>query len=149
MKKYIKIILAVIVLVGTASCEPRVDLDYGQWGDKAFITNVQLFAQEIKDDFQLAEYYEEGQTTTGVRRVLMTGTSLNIDNDNFTVVITIPPGNDLSKAGILITHSSTLVEPLGSAPVAGTISDLSSRSFGYRLHSADGTMHDWTITIQE
>lgn len=131
------------------SCEPRIDLDTGQWGDKAFITNVQIFGQEVKDDFQMAEYYENGDLTTGIRRILLTGTVVDIDNEAFKVTVTIPSGNDLSQSGFLITHTGTLVEPLEGAPNGGIIANLTSSSFKYKVYSADGTTHDWIITIRE
>ena len=129
-------------------CKPRVEMDFSQWGDQAFITNVQIFSHEKKDDFQLAEYKENnGQLTTGIRRFLLTGTKVDINNDTFVVTISIPSGNDLSKSGFLITHTSTLVEPLNDSPKSGTIADLTSALFQYRLYSADGTIHNWTINL--
>ncbi|GAB3651569.1 hypothetical protein GCM10028791_20520 [Echinicola sediminis] len=146
MKKYIIIFVALLV-GGLISCDPRIDMDMAQWGDQAFIQNVQIFQHELRDDFHLAEYYSDDQETTGVRRVIVSGTSLEIDNENFIATITVPSLDALTEAGFLITHRSQLVEPLNGAPKGGVISDLSFGSFVYRLHSADGTTHDWTINI--
>lgn len=147
MKNYI---LFIVVAFACFSCEPRVEIDYDQWGDQAFIQNVQIFGQEVKDDFQMAEYYENGDLTTGVRRIILNGATVVIDKENFVVSITIPAGNDLSETGFLITHTSTLVEPIDEAPKAGIVSNLSvGTDYHYRLHSADGTTHDWTVVIEE
>lgn len=132
------------------SCQPRIDLDLSQWGDRAVVTNIQLFAKEVRGDFQLAEYYEnDGQLTTGVRRVIMTGTQADVDRENATVTLRIPPRNDLAEAGFLITHTSARVEPLDGAPKGGELADLSGGTFKYRLYSADGTTREWTITVVE
>lgn len=140
--------MAIIVISIFSSCEPRVDLDLSQWGDQAFITNVQVFTHEIRDDFRLAEFVENGTESTGVRRFLLQGAAIDVNNDNFVVTITAPTGTtDFSASGFLITHTSTLVEPLSGAPKGGIIADLNSGSFQYRLHSADKTTHDWTINI--
>ena len=149
MKRYMYL-LAITTTSIFCSCQPRVEMDFSQWGDKAFITNVQIFSHEKKDDFQLAEYHDnDGKLTTGIRRFLLTGTEIDINNNDFVFTISIPSGNDLSKSGFLITHTSTLVEPLDGSPKGGIIADLSSASFQYRLHSADGTTHDWKINIVE
>lgn len=149
MKNY-KIAIVLFSLAIVFSCDPRLDMDYDQWGDNAFITNVQIFAKEVKDDFQMAEFYENGDYTTGVRRIILGKTKVVIDNETFTVTITVPSGNDLSQSGFLITHNSTKVEPLEGSPAGGIVSNLTPPStFRYRLHSADGTTHDWTIDIVE
>ncbi|WP_200974801.1 hypothetical protein [Echinicola sp. 20G] len=146
MKKYILILLTGLSGI-FCSCDPRIDMDLAQWGDQAFIQNVQIFEYEVKDDFHLSEYYNNDQETTGIRRVILSGTNVEIDNDNFVVTITVPSLEDLTEAGFLITHRSQLVEPLNGSPKGGVISDLSFGSFMYRLHSADGSLHDWTINL--
>jgi len=145
---------AIITLISIAalgwSCKPRIDLDLSQWGDRAFVTNIQLFAKEVLGDFKLAEYYEnDGQLTTGVRRVIMAGTQADVDRENATVTLRIPPGNDLAETGFLITHTSARVEPLNGAPKGGELADLRGGTFTYRLYSADGTAREWTIIIVE
>lgn len=144
----IKSILFSLVVLMAVACNPRVSLDEGQWGDKAYITNVQIFSNEEKNDFHLAEFYENGQNTTGVRRILLDGTKVSIDNEMFTVKITIPEGNDLSNAGFLVSHSSKLVEPVEGSPVCGTLVNLNKEQYKYKLYSADGTTRVWTIVLE-
>jgi hypothetical protein len=146
MKKHITIVLFSVVAIFT-SCEPRVELDLTQWGDQAFIIDADIFSQEVRTDFKLAEFYLDGTESTGVRRNLLNTGSIDINDDTFTVTFTVPAGTDLSNTGLLIAHKSTKVEPLNGSPIPGTISDLSAGSFSYRLHSADGTTHDWKISI--
>ena len=146
MKKFsIAIIISWVFVLG--SCEPRIDMDLAQWGDQAFIQNVQIFQLEFKDDLAMAEFYETGEYTTGVRRVILPETSIAIEKEDFVVTITVPSLESLTDAGFLITHRSTLVEPLNGSPKAGLPTDLTFGNFTYRLHSADGTTHDWTIII--
>lgn len=146
MSRYIIAIVTSWVIV-LSSCEPRIDMDLAQWGDQAYIQDVQIFQYEFKDDLAMAEFYETGEYTTGVRRVILSKTSVDIEKENFVVTITVPSLKELTEAGFLITHRSTLVEPLNGSPKAGLPADLTYGSFTYRLHSADGTKHDWTINI--
>lgn len=129
------------------SCEPRIEMDMAAWGDQAFIENVQLFKLDIKDDVKLQEWYENETLVTGVRNITISVGTAVIDAETFTATVTIVAGEDLSRIGIKFWHKATLIEPLGGAPKAGTINDFSARSFNYRLHSADGSEHDWTINI--
>jgi len=146
MKKKI-IYLVVLMFAGILfSCEPRIDFDEGQWGDTAFITNVNIFTLQV-DEHQLQEYYENGTLTPARRRLFISKGNATIDNENFIATVTVPASQDITRAGIVIFHQSVRVEPVGSSPVAGIITDLSAKEFVYKLVSADGTTHDWTIKI--
>ncbi len=128
------------------SCEPRIDFDEGQWGDTAIITNVNIFTLQ-GDEHQLQEYYENGILTPARRRLFISTGNATIDNENFIATIAVPASQDITRAGIVIYHQSVRVEPVGSSPVAGILADLSAKEFVYKLVSADGTTHDWTIKI--
>lgn len=146
MKKNI-LYLVVLIFAGILfSCEPRIDFDEGQWGDTAFITNVNIFTLEV-DEHQLQEYYENGTLTPARRRLFISTGNATIDNENFIATVTVPVSQDITRAGIVIYHQSVRVEPVGISPVAGIITDLSAKEFVYKLVSADGTTHDWTIKI--
>jgi hypothetical protein len=122
-------------------------MDFEQWGDQAFITNVQIFKLEIDEDVHLVEWANNEEPMTGVRRIVIsTGTAV-IDNENFTATVKLDDGESLVGAGFLFYHYGTLIEPLDGAPVAGIANDLSAGSFTYRVYSADGTIHDWLINI--
>lgn len=148
MKKNI-LILYILVIAGVLSaCEPRIDFDEGQWGDTAFITNVNIFTLQA-DEHELQEFYENGELTPARRRLIISTGNAVIEDENFTATVTVPATADLSRAGIIINHQSMRVEPVGLSPVAGIITDLSDREFIYKLVSADGTTHDWVIRIVE
>lgn len=141
------IILITLIFVGTLfSCEPRIDFDEGQWGDTAFITNVNIFTLQAAEH-ELQEFYESGALTPTRRRLFISSGNAVIDNDNFTATVTVPSTQDITRAGIVIYHQSMRVEPVGNAPIAGILTDLSTKEFVYKLVSADGTTHDWTIII--
>ncbi len=148
MKKNIIYIFAVVLLAGLCSCEERIELDLSQWGDHAYIDNVQLFTLEA-DEHELQEFYTSGALTPARRRLFVsTGTAV-IDSVNFTATMTVPAEVDRSRTGIIIYHKAEMVEPLGGAPIAGIINDFSASPYSYRLISADGSKHDWTINIVE
>ena len=145
-----KIILIIILFASIfMSCEPRIGLDYEEWGDNAYLTNVQLFKLDIKEDFHLVEWYKNEDPMTGVRRIIISDGNAVIDNDNFTATVKLKDGESLVGAGLLFYHYGTLIEPLGDAPKAGIANDLTTKSFTYRVHSADGSQHDWTIIIED
>ena len=102
---------------------------------------------DIKDDVKLQEWYENETVVTGVRQIVISWGTAEINNDTFTASVKLHAGESLNMAGIKFWHKATLIEPLNSAPKAGTVNDFSARSFKYRLHSADGTTHDWTVNI--
>lgn len=143
------LILYILVVAGIlSSCEPRIEFDEGQWGDTAFITNVNIFTLQMADH-ELQEFYENGELTPARRRLIVsTGTAV-IEEENFTATVTVPADTDLSRTGIIVYHQSLRVEPVGDSPVAGIITDLSAKNFVYKLVSADGTTHDWLIRIEE
>lgn len=146
MKK--NIIYLVILMFGGIlySCEPRIDFDDGQWGDTAFITNVNIFSLNV-DEHELQEYYTNEELTPARQRIFISSGNATIDEENFIATVTVPQDRDLTRAGIVIYHESMRVEPVGDSPVAGIITDLSAKEFVYKLVSADGTTHDWTILI--
>ena len=136
-----------LILMSLYSCDPRIDMDMEEWGDTAFINNVQLFKLETKDGIKLEEYYVDGTTVTGTRQVVVsTGTPI-IDEATYTVTVKLKATESFTGIGVLIYHFGTKVEPINGAPVAGSINDLSAASFQYKVFSADGSEHDWTINI--
>jgi hypothetical protein len=141
------LILLILASVGILfSCQPRIELDEGQWGDTAFITNVNIFTLQMADH-ELQEYYENGELTPARRRLFISSGNAEIENENFTATVRVPATADLTRAGIVIYHQSVRVEPVGDSPVAGILTDLSEGQFVYTLVSADGTTHDWLINI--
>ncbi|WP_186756002.1 DUF5018-related domain-containing protein [Echinicola salinicaeni] len=139
--------LFVLALVGILfSCEPRIDFDEGQWGDTAFITNVNIFTLQT-DEHELQEYYENGELTPARKRLFISIGNAEIDNENFTATVRVPESANIRQAGIVIYHQSVRVEPVGDTPTAGILTDLSAQEFEYMLVSADGTTHNWTIKI--
>jgi hypothetical protein len=146
MKKHIKYIVTAVILTVSMSCSPRIELDQGQWGDHAFITNVQVFTLQA-DEHELHEFYTSGMMTPARRRSFVSVGNAAIDNDTYTATVIVPASVDLSRTGIIFYHEAMKIEPLNGAPVAGIITDLSSSNFMYRLYSADGTTHDWEVEI--
>ena len=147
MKKNI-IYLVIFVFAGILySCEPRIDFDEEQWGDTAFITNVSIFKLRV-DEHELQEYYESGDLTPARQRQFISSGNATIDSTNFTATVMVPEDEDITRAGIVIYHECMRVEPVGDTPVAGILTDLSAKEeFVYKLVSADGTTHDWSINI--
>jgi hypothetical protein len=145
MKK-ILILLAITGVI--TSCEPRIDLDYTQWGDKAFLTNVQIFKVDTDDQAKLVEWYKNEDPMTGVRRIVISNGNALIDRENFTATVQLKAGESLVGAGLVFYYTGTKIEPQGGAPRAGIPNDLSAESFTYTVHSADGSKHDWQIVIQ-
>jgi hypothetical protein len=148
MKKNIIYIFAVLILAGLSSCEERITLDLGQWGDHAYIDNVQLFTLEA-DEHELHEFFTSGELTPARRRIFVSSGNAVIDSTSFTATMTVPATVDRSRTGIIIYHKAEMVEPLSNSPKAGIISDFSGSQYSYRLISADGTEHDWTVNIIE
>ncbi len=147
MKNSIKFGFIFLFMASLFSCDPRIGMDMEQWGDNAFINNVQLFKLETKDGVKLEEYYADGTTVTGTRRITVSSGTAEIDEVNFIATVTLNAGETFTGIGFLIYHYGTKVEPLYGAPVAGIINDLSAGTFQYRVYSADGATHDWTINI--
>lgn len=143
--KYLVITLAIIIF---SSCEERIKLDMGQWGDHAFIDNVQLFKLTV-EEHELQEYYTSGELTPARKRVNVSKGNAVIDSVEFKATIKVPSNVDRSRTGIIIYHKAEMVEPLDGSPVAGIINDFSGSQYRYRLISADGTSHEWTINIEE
>jgi len=130
------------LLLLSACMKPSVELDDTQWGDNANITTAQLFKyDEVKNQLGY------GEVVTGYQTTGITTTSNVVDKGQATVRIVAVKGTDLTKVGIRFTHFAKTIEPMNGAPVAGIIADFSKGQFTYRLHSADGTIRDWTILI--
>jgi hypothetical protein len=146
MKNQIIYFVALVFFGGLLSCSPRVELDEGQWGDHAIITNVQVFTLQVAEH-ELHEFYTSGVLTPARRRSFVSSGNAVIDEDTFTATVVVPSSVDLSRVGIIFYHEAMKIEPLNGAPKAGILTDLSSRSFMYRLYSADGTTHDWEVEI--
>lgn len=146
------IVFLFVILVTLISCEPRVEMDMAQWGDQAFITNVEVLKLDIDDQAKLQEYYQSQTllTVTGARILIISSGSAVVNNDAFTVKVKINPAElvNLSNAGIRIYHKGSLVEPVGSTPKAGVVADLSSKKLVYRVYSPDGSKHDWNIILE-
>lgn len=131
------------------ACEPRIEMDMSQWGDHAYIDNVEVIKLETDDEVKLQEFYqnETPLTTTGVRLITISqGTA--IDSTNFVATVKLKAGEDLKYAGFRFYHKGTLVEPINGSPKAGIVADLTAREFTYRVSSADGSKHDWTLRIE-
>ena len=46
MKNY----LFILLLIVTSACQPRIEMDMEQWGDHAYIDNVEIVKLEIDDE---------------------------------------------------------------------------------------------------
>ena len=140
--------LLTVVLWGIlfSSCDPRVRLDETQWGDHAIIDNVQIFKIQMQDQ-QLQEYYTSGVLTPASKRIYVSVGNAEIDQVNFKATVKVDSTVDLTKVGIEFFHKAVRIEPVNGAPIAGIINDFSAKQFVYKLFSADGTTHDWTIII--
>lgn len=145
-----RILYFLIAGVSLISCKPRIEMDLDQWGDHAFIDNVEIIKLDTDDKVKLQEYYEKEVPleTTGVRNYVISQGNAAIDSLRYTAKVKLKPNEVLQYAAFRIYHKGRLVEPLKASPKAGVISDLSSKSFFYRLYSADGSVHDWEIIIE-
>lgn len=143
-------VLLAVMFILCISCEPRINMDMTQWGDHAYIDNVELVKLEIDDEAKLQEYYQNGTplAVTGVRNIIISDGTARIDSVNFVATVKLKAGEKLKYAGFRIYHKGTLVEPINNSPKAGIVSDLSTKEFSYRLSSADGSKHDWKIVIE-
>lgn len=144
------IFLSAFVCLLMASCKPRTDMDMSQWGDHAFIDNVEIMKLEIDDEAKLQEYYENETplVTTGARILIISEGKAEIDSVDFVARVKVKAGEKLDYAGLRIYHKGVKVEPISHSPKAGIVSDLSAKEFKYRLRSADGSKHDWKIVIE-
>lgn len=145
-KAFINIFVVALSTSLLFSCNPRVEMHMAQWGDKAIIDNVQIFNIQLQDQ-QLQEYYTSGVLTPASRRTYVSTGNAVIDLPNFKATVKVPLTVDLKKVGIEFFHKAVKIEPLNGAPIAGIVKDFSAKQFVYKLYSADGTTHDWTIII--
>lgn len=143
----LKVVLAIILVTSLFSCDPRIEMDMTQWGDKALLTNVQLFNLQIDPSAKIYEWAQNGDSIAGVRQVIISTGNAVIDLPNFTATVKLASGKNLVGAGIIFYFYGSLIEPLNGAPKPGIVSNISAGSFKYRVHSADGSSHDWTIII--
>ena len=145
-----KIMCIVATLVLCVACQPRIGMDMEQWGDHAYIDNVEVIKLDIDDEVKLQEFYqsETPLMVTGVRNIVVSMGASQIDSVNYVAHVKVKPGTDLKYAGIRIYHKGTLVEPINGTPKAGIVADLSEKELIYRLNSADGSTHDWKIKIE-
>lgn len=132
------------------SCEPRIEMDMNQWGDHAYIDNVEIVKLEIDDEVKLQEYYQDETplAVVGVRKITISDGKSIIDSINFIAKVKLKDNENLKYSGLCIYHKGTLVEPIDDAPKAGIMADLSAKEFTYRISSADGSKHDWKIVIE-
>jgi hypothetical protein len=146
--KNIFVNVIIVVFIGSliTSCNPRIEMDLEQWGDHALIDNVQIFNIQLQDQ-QLQEYYTSGVLTPASKRNYVSVGNATIDLVNYKATVKVPSTVDLTKVGIEFFHKAVKIMPVDNAPVAGIINDFSAKNFVYRLVSADGTTHDWTIVI--
>ena len=144
-----KYIIILLMAVLAFSCEPRIEMDMTQWGDTAFLVNVQVYKLTYDDEVKLEEWYRDTTATvTGVFWTAISEGNAVIDNTNFTATVSIADDESLENAIIRFSHTAYKIEPLNGAPVAGLINDFSEKEFVYRVYSADDTYHDWTIYLE-
>lgn len=142
-----KNLIIILFCLAVASCSQRVEIDPNQWGNKSDVSNIQIFKLEVDDNPSLYETVTGVGQVAGVRRLIISS-NVVIDNEAKTVTLSLLGNETLNEAGILIYHNAQSVEPLDNAPIAGLVSNLTDKSFKYRLHSANGDYTDWTITIK-
>ncbi|QQD12968.1 DUF5018-related domain-containing protein [Sphingobacterium sp. UDSM-2020] len=145
MMKYIKVCVFSFFLLhfSLVSClKPRVELDEGTYGDKAFITTAVLF-----NYIEVTNELGYGEPVTGYKYNAIPTSSNIVNPENATITIIAVKGTDLSKMAIRFTHYGTKIEPLEGAPVAGVVSDFSKGYFKYQVYSADGTTREWKVLI--
>ena len=141
-------LICLLALIAFSSCEPRIDLDEGQWGNNSELLNIFLYVYDFQDH-ELQEFKETGQLTPGVRKVnRAAGVSIN---DDGTASVNLPAAFSLVDDVVVIAvqHDGTRVEPLNGSPTMGLPADLTGGTYTYRIHSADGNHTDWTITINQ
>lgn len=146
MKKIFYIIASLMLF----SCQPRVDMDMSEWGDHAYIDNVEIVKLDIDDEAKLAEYYQNETpiAVTGVRSIVISEGKSLIDSLNYVATVRLKTGEELKYTALRIYHKGVMVIPLDDSPRAGIVADLSKKEFSYRLESADGSKHNWRILIE-
>jgi len=146
-KNFIQLVILFFTANIFSSCQPRVEMDMTQWGDHAFIDNVRIFNLKA-ENHNLQEYYTDGQVTPARQRVYVSVGNAVIDAKAYTAAIQLAAGTDLTKVGIEFYHQGTKIEPINNAPIAGILGNFTAKQFVYRVYSADGTIHDWTVIIK-
>ncbi|WP_316812653.1 DUF5018-related domain-containing protein [Pedobacter heparinus] len=145
-------LIAFLMILSLGACtKARIEPDFSIYGDKAFITAVTTF-----DYITVTNPLNYNEPVTGYQvRGLSNTTTIDRVNFKINVVVnnptgTISPSNpalDITKMGIRLANEATKIEPLNGAPAAGVIADFSKGPYVYRVYSADGSQHDWTISI--
>jgi len=147
MKKIILVLNIIGIIVLINACEPRIEMDMTQWGDHAYLDNVQVFKYEVDDDPVLYETMNDVGDISGYRRII--SATATIDNENAIATVSLKGNESLTEAGLIFYHQCVKIEPLDDSPRGGMIGDLSNKLLKYRLYSADGTTRDWTIKITQ
>lgn len=143
--------LCIISFILFVACEPRIKMDLEQWGDHAYIDNVEVIKLDTDEEAKLQEYYqnETPMEVTGIRNVVVSVGTAVIDSVGYVAKVKVKKDVDLKYAGVRIYHKCVLVEPVNGTPKAGIVTDLSEKELVYRLNSADGSRHDWKIIIEK
>lgn len=143
--------LCIISFILFVACEPRIKMDLEQWGDHAYIDNVEVIKLDTDEEAKLQEYYqnETPMEVTGIRNVVVSVGTAVIDSVSYVAKVKVKKDVDLKYAGVRIYHKCVLVEPVNGTPKAGIVTDLSEKELVYRLNSADGSRHDWKIIIEK
>lgn len=145
MKFIYKSIGLIFVFALFFSCAPRIELDEGQWGDNAFLTDVKVFVyNEEEHSLEEAELGDGTELVPGIQRKFLSTSSV-VDKDAAVVDVTVPANTDLTQVGIVFRHTAKIIEPLNGAPLAGYIDDFSNGPYTYRVTSADGTVRNWSV----
>ena len=109
---------------------------------------MQIFKLDVDEDAKLVEWHNNDEPMTGIRRLIISNGNAVIDKGNFTATVKLKSGESLVGSGFIFYHYGTRIVPQGGAPKAGIPNDLSAMTFTYRVYSADGSNHDWTIIIE-
>lgn len=147
MKNKIIFIFTILLLL---ACNPRVDMDFKQWGDHAYIDNLEVVKLDVEKQ-KLQEYYE-AQTpieVTGVRNIVISEGETKIDSIQNIAKIKIKQGESIDRVSLRIYHKSVQISPYNGSPKLGILADYSKREFSYKLKSADGTERIWTVILEQ
>ncbi|MCT4643690.1 MAG: hypothetical protein N4A74_01790, partial [Carboxylicivirga sp.] len=96
MKEYIIFIIAMVAFV---ACEPRIDLDKGQWDMEAEITDVFVYTLE-----QSEITLPDGSKVMGTTKVTVSS-AYDVDSENATITITLKDGTERSQLSAYFYHT--------------------------------------------
>ncbi|MCT4591262.1 MAG: hypothetical protein N4A71_25815 [Carboxylicivirga sp.] len=139
MKEYIIFIIAMVAFV---ACEPRIDLDKGQWDMEAEITDVFVYTLE-----QSEITLPDGSKVMGTTKVTVSS-AYDVDSENATITITLKDGTERSQLSAYFYHTGKAIEPLDNSPKLGELADWSSDTYKYRVVTEGKLYKDWVVTIQ-